>query len=125
MVRFSSVVITYFVLAVMMFGAGLTEPGSLGILDIFFEVDGGTVETQSEPAGWLGGIGSTLEEVATDIFGPALVIWDAISGLIGALFWPVVVLQGVGAPVEVVLLFGGVPTVAFFMGVLRIVRESA
>lgn len=116
---------TYFVLGVMMYGAGLTDPGSLGIVDMFFDIGAdGSLETDDRPTGWLGGMGNTIEDVAAGIFGPALAIWDAISGIIGALFWPVTVLLAVGAPTEIVLLLGGTAVVAFFLGTIRIVRTS-
>lgn len=126
MARFSGVIITYFVLGVMMYGAGLVDPGSLGVLDVFFDVsEDGAVTTKEEPEGLLGKMGGTLQQVAGGLFGPILAIWEVVSGLIGLLFWPVSVLMRLGAPPEIILLFGGVPSVAFFVSVIRLVKESA
>ena len=124
MVRFSSIVLTYFVLGVMMWGAGLADAGALGVVDIFFQVSETGAQPESGTGGLLEGMGASLEDPDTLVFGPVLAVFQAISGFVGALFWPVVVLNNVGAPTEVVLLLGGVPVAAFFFGFVRIVRTS-
>jgi len=70
-------------------------------------------------------MGNSIVDVAGGLVGPVLAVWNVITELIAVLFWPVVTLRSTGAPPSVVVLLGGTPTVAFFMGVVRTVRESA
>ena len=125
MARLSAAVVGYFVIGAVMWGSGLLDPSALGVVDIFFEVDGGSVTTAQQPATLLGQIGSSVGEVAGGLVGPILAVWNVVSELIGVLFWPVTTLISVNAPPEIVVLLGGTPTVTFFMGVIRTIRESA
>jgi hypothetical protein len=127
MARLSSVVISYFVMGAVMWGAGILDTGtSLGVVDIFFNVGAdGTVAAAEQPETLLGQVGSTVGDVAGGLIGPILAVWTALREIIGVLFWPVTALVAINAPPEVVVLAGGTPTVAFFMGVIRTIRESA
>jgi hypothetical protein len=127
MARLTSVVISYFVLGAVRWGAGILDTGtSLGVVDIFFNVGAdGTVAAAEQPETLLGQVGSTVGDVAGGLIGPILAVWTALREIIGVLFWPVTVLVAINAPAEIVVLFGGTPTVAFFMGVIRTIRESA
>jgi len=126
-IRFSSIVLSYFTTAAVMWGAGVLDPSaSLGVVDIFFDIDSsGAVSTSSQPSGLLDKVGSTIGDVAGGLVGPVLAVWTVIRELINVLFWPVATMIQVNAPPELIVLFGGVPTVAFFMGIIRTVRESA
>jgi hypothetical protein len=126
MVRFGEVVLTYFVIGAVMWGAGLIDGGQLGVADIFFDISqNGTVQPSSEPQGLLEAMGNSIIDVAGGLVGPVLAVWNVITELAAVLFWPVAVLRGAAAPPSVVVLLGGTPTVAFFMGIIRLVRESA
>ncbi|MFW5949422.1 MAG: hypothetical protein ACOCSD_07490 [Halolamina sp.] len=126
MVRFGEVVVTYFVIGAVMWGAGLVEGGQLGVADIFFDfAQDGAVQPSSEPQGLLDAMGNSILDVASGLVGPVLAVWGVITELIAVLFWPVVTLRSANAPDSVVVLLGGTPTVAFFMGIVRTVRESA
>ena len=126
MVRFGEVVLTYFVIGAVMYGAGLIDGGQLGVADIFFNIsETGAVTASQEPQGLLDAMGNSIVDVAGGLVGPVLAVWNVITELIAVLFWPVVTLRTTGAPDSVVVLLGGTPTVAFFMGVIRTVRESA
>jgi len=126
MVRFGEVVLTYFVIGAVLWGAGLVDGGQLGVADIFFQFDqSGAVQTSPEPQGLLDAMGNSIIDVAGGLVGPVLAVWNVVSELIAVLFWPVVALRSNGAPASVVVLLGGTPTVAFFMGIIRLVRESA
>jgi hypothetical protein len=126
MVRFGEVVLTYFVIGAVMWGAGLVDGGQLGVADIFFNIsETGAVTASEQPQGLLGEMGNLINDVAGGLVGPVLAVWNVIRELTAVLFWPVVVLQTAAAPPSVVVLLGGTPTVAFFMGIVRIVRESA
>lgn len=125
MARLGSVVITYFVIGAVMWGSGFLEAGSLGVADIFFDFGPNGVQASSEPQGLLDAMGNSIVDVAGGLVGPVLAVWNVLTQLIAVLFWPVSALRNSGAPTEVVVLLGGTPTVAFFMGVIRTVRESA
>ena len=126
MARLGSVVITYFVIGAVLWGSGLLEAGQLGVAEIFFDFsESGGVEASQEPQGLLDSMGNSIVDVAGGLVGPVLAVWNVLTQLISVLFWPVSALRSTGAPAEVVVLLGGTPTVAFFMGVIRTVRESA
>lgn len=126
MVRFGEVVLTYFVIGAVMWGAGLIDGGQLGVADIFFDIsETGAVTASEEPQGLLDAMGNSIIDVAGGLVGPVLAVWNVITELAAVLFWPVVALRTTGAPASVVVLLGGAPTVAFFMGIIRLVRESA
>lgn len=126
MVRFGEVVLTYFTIAAVLWGAGLLDAGQLGVVEIFFDFsENGTVVASQEPQGLLDAMGNSIIDVAGGLVGPILAVWNVLTALISVLFWPVVALRANDAPTSVVILLGGTPTVAFFMGVIRTVRESA
>lgn len=126
MARLGSVVITYFVIGAVMWGSGILDAGQLGVAEIFFDFGAnGGVEASEEPQGLLDSMGNSIVDVAGGLVGPVLAVWNVLTQLISVLFWPVAALRSAGAPTEVVVLLGGTPTVAFFMGVIRTVRESA
>lgn len=126
MARLGSIVISYFVIGAVMWGSGFLDPGNLGVTEIFFDFGAsGSVEASEEPQGFLDSMGNSIVDVAGGLVGPVLAVWNVLTQLITVLFWPVTALRATGAPTEVVVLLGGTPTVAFFMGIIRTVRESA
>jgi len=126
MVRFGEVVLTYFVIGAVMWGAGLIDGGQLGVADIFFNIsESGAVTASEQPQGLLDALGNSIIDVAGGLVGPVLAVWNVITELAAVLFWPVAVLRAAAAPPSVIVLLGGTPTVAFFMGIIRLVRESA
>lgn len=126
MARLGSVVITYFVIGAVLWGSGILGAGELGVAEIFFDFGAdGSVEASQEPQGLLDSMGNSIVDVAGGLVGPVLAVWNVLTQLISVLFWPVSALRATGAPSSVVVLLGGTPTVAFFMGVIRTVRESA
>src|SRR6056297_294166 len=99
MVRFGEVVLTYFVIGAVMWGAGLIDGGQLGVADIFFDIpQNGAVQASEEPQGLLDAMGNSIVDVAGGLVGPVLAVWNVITELIAVLFWPVVTLQTTGAP---------------------------
>lgn len=122
--RLSSVVIGYFVIGAVMWGSGVIDYSQVGIVE-FFVSDPTTATVNAQSTGALEGMGGPIQQAAGSLTGPLLAIWVVIRDFVGFLFWPITVLASVGAPPRVVLLFGGTPTVAFFMGFIRVIRESA
>jgi hypothetical protein len=109
-----------------MWGAGLVDGGQLGVVDIFFDIsESGAVTASQEPQGLLDAMGNSIIDVAGGLVGPVLAVWNVVTALASVLFWPVFALRGAGAPPSAWVLLGGAPVVAFFMGIIRLVRESA
>ena len=126
MARLSAAVVSYFVIGAVMWGSGVLDPSaSLGVVDVFFQFNGDTVAAAEQPSTLLGQMGSSVDDVAGTLTGPILAVWKPIREIIGVLFWPVTTLISINAPPEIVVLLGGTPTVVFFMGVIRTIRESA
>ena len=127
--RFGHVIMAYFVIGSLMGGAGLITWDDSGVGTIFIDDPSANNEddaTNQETAGALEEAGGAIREAAAAIGGAGLLaIWDFIAGLAGFLVWPITVLIGVNAPAEFVVLFGGTPTAAFYVGLLRLVRGSA
>ena len=122
--RLSSVIISYFVVGAVMWGAGIIDWAQIGIAE-FFISDPAAGTPNPDAAGELEGMGGPIQSAAGTLTGPLLAIWVVVRDFVGFLFWPITVLASIGAPAEVVLLLGGTPTVAFFMGFIRVIRESA
>jgi len=125
MARLGNVILTYFIIGAVLWGSGVLDASQLGVANIFFDFGSNGVAAAEQPSTLLGQVGGTIQDVAGGIIGPILGVWTAVRELIGVLFWPVTVLISVNAPDSVVVLLGGTPTVAFFMGVIRTVRESS
>ncbi|WP_148414940.1 hypothetical protein [Haloferax sp. KTX1] len=125
--RFSNILLVYFVMGAMMFGGGVVAWQDSGIVGVFIDyAPGEQVEVNRETADNLEGLGGPIQEAAESIGGGGLIAaWNILANLIGFLFWPITTLLSVNAPLEVVLIFGGIPTVAFFGSVLRLIRTSS
>lgn len=127
--RFGHVVMAYFVIGTLMWGAGLITWDDSGVGSIIIDDPYGNSEdqvTNEETGGALEQAGGAIREAAAAVGGAGLLaVWDFLAGLTGFLFWPVTVLISVNAPAEFIGLFGGVPTLGFYLGLLRMIRGSA
>jgi hypothetical protein len=127
--RFSKIILAYFVMGSVMWGAGVIAWEDAGIGSTVIEQEDGEIEAndgegsiQSDLLGLGGPISSAVNTVAG---GALLAVWQLISGLIGFIFWPVTVLMLVNAPSSIVVTAGGSLVMIFVGGTLRIVRGSA
>lgn len=125
--RFSNILLIYFVMGAMMYGGGVVTWQESGVVSVFIDYSPGEqVEVNKETANDLEGLGGPIQEAAESIGGGGLIAaWNILSNIIGFLFWPITTLLSLNAPLEVVLIFGGIPTVAFFGSVLRLIRTSS
>lgn len=114
---------TYFVVGAVMWGAGIIDWSQIGLVEMIMADPGGDVNPGVQQD--LESAGGPIQNAAQSVGGPVLAVFQLIVGIIGYMFWPITVLASQGAPAEAILLLGGVPTVAFWMGVIRMLRESA
>lgn len=128
--RFSKIILAYFIMGSVMWGAGIIAWSDAGIGSTVIEQDDGEVEAndsgedsiQNDLLGLGGPISAALNTVPG---GALLAVWQFITGLIGFIFWPVTVLILVDAPKTIVTTAGGSLVMIFVGGTLRIVRGSA
>lgn len=125
MARASSVVLTYLVVGIVMFGGGIVEFTDAGLINYFANPgSGGTFITSGEALGQLETAGGSLSSVVSLAVGMVLVVWRLVVDLLSFFHWPVLVLNQVNAPPTAVLLLGFTPVAAFYLAVLRVLRLS-
>lgn len=123
MARLEQVGLTYFVVGVVMYGAGLIDWSEAGVATYFFSAPGSTSVDGGAVAG-LNATGGAIESAATAVVGPILAIWNLLTSFIGFIAWPAGVLAGAGAPWEVTMLLGGSLVVAFFFAIVNTVVRA-
>jgi len=125
MVRFSSIVLAYFVIGSVMIGGGAIDLDDAGVAQFFVdETDGEYGPAQGRQSD-LQGLAGALQSVVDAVVGPIVLIYNLILGLIAYLNWPLTVLASVGAPPMAILLIGGSFTAAFYLSIVRLIRVSA
>jgi hypothetical protein len=123
--RFSGIIMSYFVIGAVMWGGGVIAWGDAGIGSLLVE-DPQTGQINEETSTELEELGGPIKNLLNSVSGGGLVaVWSVISGILGFLFWPIDVLLSVNAPMEAVVLLGGGPTIAFYATLIRAVRGSA
>lgn len=123
--RFTNVVLAYFVMGIVMWGGGAIVWADTGVAGLLID-DPGSGSVSQDTAGELQQLGGPIQEAAATVGGTGLLAaWNVLVKLIGFFFWPVVTLQGVAAPPRVWVLFGGIPTAAFYVTLVRLIRSSA
>jgi hypothetical protein len=126
MVRFSNILAAYFVVGALLWAGGAIQWGQTGVAGLIVDTPEEGVEVNNETADQLQQRGGPIQEAAGALgASPILAVWNLLVGLIGYLFWPITVLQGVNAPPRIVVLLGGTPTVLFYGSFIRLIRTSA
>lgn len=124
MVRFEDIVIAYFVIGAVMWGGGAISWGDTGVVGVFIDDPGGPdsqVQPNQQTSEQLQRSGGPVQEAMQQIGGSGLLAaWNVVAGVIGFFAWPIGALVTVNAPPRIVVLFGGVPTVGFFGGLVRL-----
>ena len=129
--RFSHVVVVYFMLGVIVVGANVVPFAHLGIATVFINVQGDDVAANTTSVGGSSGqdgmlddlIGPVKNALNTITGGALLAVWGPISTLTGFYAWPVVTTSYIGAP-PIVKMLSGVLVASFTFGVLRVFRAS-
>ncbi|QLD84607.1 hypothetical protein HWV23_02690 [Natronomonas halophila] len=125
--RFSNVIMAYFVIGAVMWGGGAIAWTDAGVAELFVDnPDGDEASANSETAQALEEISGPIKQAASTIGGAGLLaVLGLLTSLFGYLFWPLTTLIGLGAPLEISLLFGGSLTCAFYVSLIRVIRGSA
>lgn len=125
--RFSTVVMAYFICGALMWGGGIIVWGEAGVGTIVLDqqTDGGfsANETTGEQVEKSGG---PIQEAADTVSGGGLLAaWSLVVNIFSYLFWPVTVLVSVNAPARVTVLAGGTLALAMLVGIIRVIRSGA
>jgi len=126
--RFGQVLMAYFICGVLLWA---TVPavgwGQVGVGgEILDNPDDGSVQGQDSVQNDLEGIGGAISSAVQTVSGGGiLAVWGIISGFISLVFWPVTVMIAVNAPGVITVLAGGSLSMAFIVGLIKIVRGSA
>jgi len=125
MVRFSNIVLAYLIIGTVMFGGGAIGFEEIGIAGAFVDDGAGGIAPDSDRTQNLKGIGGAIQSVVDQFAGPLVLVFNLIVALLGFLNWPITVLNSVNAPPIAVIGLGGSFTAAFYLSVIRVVRQSA
>lgn len=122
--RSSSIVMSYLIIGVVVFGGGVIQWGDAGVVTYFAAADGGTFAPAGTALSQLETAGGSLETVVGLAVGMVLVVWNLLINLLAFFHWPIIALNDMNAPPLAVLLLGGGYVGAFYMSVLRTLRLS-
>ena len=126
MVRFGEVVMAYFLIGSVLWAGGAIPWDDAGIGNVIVDVQADDVTTQENTSQDLKQLGGPIQEASTTVSGGGLIAaWNIIVKLVGFLFWPVVVLDGIGAPKRIVVVLGGTMVMAFIVGLIAVVRQGS
>lgn len=123
--RFSRIVLAYFVLGAVLFGGGAISYDDAALNSFFVKDTAEGFEANSETEGNLSNIENALGSLVGEFLGAIQLVYNLIVGMLGFLNWPIVVLATNNAPPMATLLIGGSLSVAFYMSVIRLVQSSA
>jgi hypothetical protein len=126
--RFSQILVAYFVIGAVMWGGGVISWDQSGVATVFIDSPNSEAgpEVNEETSGLLESLGGPILEATQSIGGGGLAAtWNALAKFVGYLFWPITTMLSVGAPPRWTIVLGGTPTVAFFGTFLRLIRSSA
>lgn len=121
--RVENIIVAYFLIGAVLWAGGAVPWVEAGVGESFVNAsDGDNVTVEEDREDELDQGSGTFADIVESTVGVVVGVVNVLSGLVGYLFWPISTLNSAGAPVELVVLLGGTPTVAFFMSVLRFVR---
>jgi len=123
--RFTRIILLYFVLGAVMFGGGAIDFQDAGVAGFFVEHDSGSFAASDQADEELEGLGGAISQLVGEFIGAVQLVYNLAVGLLGFLNWPIVVLLGVGAPPMAVLFVGGTLSASFYLSVITLVRSSA
>lgn len=125
MARLNQMMLTYFVTAALMWATGFLSWNNTGLLQYMLAISGGDISGNGAIETQLIDIGGPVGNIVNTLGGGLLAVWGLLVNIVTFTFWPVTVLNGTGAPIEVVVLLGGPPCVAFVGAFAILVRGSA
>lgn len=122
--RFTNVMLAYFVTGAVMWASGAIGWGEVGLAE-WLIADPATGETTEAVVNQLEQLGGPIEQFAGALGGPLLVIWGFVQGILSWVLWPISVMIAVEAPVRLTIVFGGAMVMGFIGGLLRLLRGTA
>lgn len=122
--RFSEVIMVYFVIGVVMFGGGALDFGQAGVASNIVQMEDGSWSVNPQLFAELAGADNSVSQVITVAVGGISLVFNLIKMMFGFLNWPILALQGAGAPPLAVLLLGGGFTAAFYLSVGQVIMRS-
>lgn len=126
MVRFSQIVLAYFVIGVVVFGGGGVVWENAGVPNFFVDQsDSGEFSGSEELDRQTNETGNAISSVVNTLTGPVLLVWKLAGSIFALIHWPVFALSTNNAPPILVLGLGGGFTAAFYLSIIRLVRSSA
>ena len=123
--RFSTVVLAYFVIGAVMLGGGAIDYQDAGVAQFFVEHDSGSFAPSDQTQSELEKAGGAIGQLVGEFIGAVQLVYNLVVGLLGFLNWPLIVLAGANAPPMAVLLIGGTFSAAFYLSVIRLFQSSA
>lgn len=123
--RLQHIVLAYFLIGATAWAGGVVPFADAGIGSIFIDIDDNEAQPDQELAENISEAGGPIQEVSQGVSGGLVAVWNLFSGIVNFLFWPISSLISLSAPVEVVVILGGAPTVAFYGAIFRVFRRSA
>lgn len=124
MVRFSEVAMVYFIIAAVMWGSGLIAWEDTGFAGYIVDNPEDGASFGPDAVDDLNSTGGGVEATVSQAVAPIGVIWNLLTNIISFIAWPITVLAAAGAPPSAVVLLGGAPTTAFFMGLANVIIRS-
>lgn len=124
MVRFSHVMIAFYLMGAMMWAGGAIPWDEAGLGQLLIEQPS-TAELNENTSDQLENSRGPVQEAVGSLGGGALLaVWNMLVKIIGYLFWPITVLVNNNAPARVWVPLGGAPTIAFYGALIRLIRTS-
>lgn len=123
--RFSTIILLYFVIGVVMFGGGAIDWSESGAATWFVDYEDGVMDASNNAEGELSGLKGAITAIVNAVAGPILLIYNLVVGLLTFIHWPIIVLSSNNAPPAVIALLGGAFQVGFYMSFIRLLRVSA
>jgi len=123
--RFTRMILAYFVIGSVMFGGGAISFEEAGVAGFFVDDLGDGFGPSENSQNQLSGVGNAIGQLVGEFLGAIQLVWNLIVGLLGFLNWPIIVLMSNNAPPMAVLLIGGTFSAAFYLGVIRLIQSSA
>lgn len=124
--KFTKIVLAYFVIGSVMMAGGVITLQDSGVVSKMFVVgDDGDLDPTNEIEANFNSIGNTIS-TAGQVFGAGIIlVWNLIVGLLTFSTWPYSTLSSLNAPPSLTLTVGGGITMAFYLSVVTVVRSSA
>lgn len=129
--NFKKIILAYFVIGAVMFGGGVIAMDDTGLAQWFIDTDGDQVSVEErvsnnddDTKSKFEELGNSIKSVVNAFGGPLILVWNTVTGLIGYMHWPVVVLASNNAPPKITILVGGSFVAAFYVSIVGLVMSS-